>query len=292
LYQASKEQKNDTQKTLVANLRKYNQQVNVPYSKVVKQRYEEENKMIQERTVAMQGMKYGISLNNEAEKTSFGNVLQAFADLADTQDGGLALSPGVTSTEIRQVAGDLQNANIEVVEATAFSPARYKITAANKDGDATVQFNMTPEQYRSVTKGKFDADPEILAIRDLETQQIRVGNGTTDEDRKRAKTTSLDGKKTNVSNAYMGNGLNFVNVNHYSVSANLVTEQTGLSSIRLNVTDPITGEILQEDLGYPKGFLLEKNKVNAAIKGLTDEIIFEILYDRKPTAAELKKIKQ
>ena len=49
---------------------------------------------------------------------------------------------------------------------------------------------------------------------------------------------------------------------------------------------------MPEDLGYPKGFLLAKNKVNSAIKELTDEIIFEILYNRKPTAAELKKIKQ
>jgi len=291
LYEALKNQKTDSQKTLVANLQNYNQKVNTPYKKVVEQRYKEENKMIQDRTVAMQGMKYGISLDNESQKTSFGNVLQEFADLADTQNGGLALSPNVTSKQIREVAADIQNANIEIVEATAFSPARYKITASDKEG-TPVQFNMTPEQYRSVTKGRFDADPEILAIRDLETQQIRVGKGTTVDDKEKSKTTALDGKKTNVSNAFIGNGLDFVNVNHYSVSANLVTNQNGLSSLRLNITDPITGEILQEDLGYPKGFLLAKNKVNSAIKTLTDEIIFEILYNRKPTAAELKKIKQ
>ena len=282
LYESYKNPKYDSQKTLVNALRDYNQKVNVPHSKVLKERYKEENKLIQDRTVAMQGMKYGISLKDEAEKTSFGNVLQEFADLADTQNGGLALSPGVTSTQLREVAGDIQNANIEIVEATAFSPARYKITAANKDGGTTVQFNMTPEQYRSVTKGRFDADPEILAIRDLEVQQIRAGGGT----------TALDGKKTNVSNAFIGNGLDFINVNYYGVSANLVTRQNGLSSLRLNITDPVTNEILQEDLGYPKGGLIAKNKVNTAIKSLTDEMVFEILYNRKPTAAELKKIKQ
>jgi hypothetical protein len=281
LFQAYQRQEGSAQKVLVQNLRQYNEKVNAPYQKVVKERYKEENKAIQDRTVAMQGMKYGISLDNEAQKTSFGNVLQQFADLADSQDGALALSPGVTSSQIRKIGAGIQNANIEIIEATAFAPARYKITAADKDGNP-VQFNMTPEQYRSVTKGKFDADPEILAIRDLEAQQIRAGGGT----------TSLDGKKTNVSNAYLGNGLDFINVNHYGVSANLVTRQNGLSSIRLNITDPITGEILQEDLGYPKGGLIAKNKVNAAIKGLTDEIVFEILYNRKPTAAELKKIKQ
>lgn len=281
LYQAYKNQKTDAQKVLVANLQNYNQKVNTPYKKVVEKRYDEENKMIQDRTVAMQGVEYGISLNNETEKSSFGNLLQQFADLADTQNGGLALSPDVTSAQLRSIAPNIQNANIQIVEATAFSPAKYKITAADKNG-GTVQFNMTPEQYRSVTKGRFDADPEILAIRDLEAQQIRVGGGT----------TSLDGKKTNVSNAYLGNGLDFINVNHYGVSANLVTRQNGLSSIRLNIKDPITGEILQEDLGYPKGGLIAKNKVNTAIKSLTDEMVFEILYNRKPTAAELKKIKQ
>lgn len=282
LYEAYKNQKTDTQKTLVANLQNYNQKVNVPYQKVVQKRYEEENKMIQDRTVAMQGMRYGIPLDTEAQKTSFGNVLQSFADLADSQGGGLALSPNVTASNLRDVAPTIQNANIRVVEGTDYAPEMYQITASGKDGKSTVQFNVTPEQYRSVLKGKFDPDPEIAAIRDLEVQQIRAGGGT----------TALDGQKTNIGNAYMGNGLNFINVRHYGVSGNLVTRQNGLSSIRLNVTDPKTGEVIVEDLGYPKGGLIAKNKVNTAIKGLTDEIIFEILYNRKPTAAELKQLQQ
>ena len=32
--------------------------------------------MIKERVVAMQGVQYGIPLDNESQKTSFGNVLQ------------------------------------------------------------------------------------------------------------------------------------------------------------------------------------------------------------------------
>jgi hypothetical protein len=229
----------------------------------------------------MQGVSYGIPLSTEAQKTSFGNVLLEFADLADSQNGALALSPDVTASELRDVAVDIQNANIETVEATKFAPARYKITATNKD-KKTVTFNMTPEQYASVTKRKFDADPNILAIRDLEAQQIRAGGGT----------TSLDGKKTNVGNAFMGNSLNFINVRHYSVSGNLVTNQNGLSSIRLNISDPTTGEVIVEDLGYPRGGLIEKNKVLPAMQGLTDQTIFEMLYNRKPTAAELKKLQQ
>jgi hypothetical protein len=281
LYQAYRNPKTDGQKTLVANIKNYSAKVNQPYAQILQKRSREENKVIQERTVAMQGVEYSISLDNESQKTSFGNVLQSFADLAESQEGGLALSPDVTAEDIRAIAPDIQNANIQIVEATEFAPARYKITAADKKG-GTVQFNMSPEQYRSVTKGRFDADPEVVAIRNLKIQQIRAGGGT----------TSIDGKKTNIKNAYLNNDSDFINVNHYGVSGNLVTRQNGLSSIRLNVIDPISGEILTEDLDYPKGGLIQENKINTAIKGLTDEIIFELLYNRKPTAAELKKIKQ
>jgi hypothetical protein len=280
-YKASRSSRNSAQQMLADNIQKYRLQVNQPFQRVIAQRTEEENKLITERTVAMQGKRYGIPLNNEAQKTSFGNVLQEFADLADSQNGALALSPDVTASELRDIAADVQNANIETVEATKFAPARYRITAANKKGD-TVTFNMTPEQYASVTKGKFDADQNILAIRDLEAQQIRAGGGT----------TALDGEKTNVGNAFMGNALNFINVRHYSVSGNLVTNQNGLSSIRLNVSDPRTGEVIVEDLGYPRGGLIDKNKVLPAMQGLTDQVIFEMLYNRKPTAAELKQLQQ
>jgi len=281
LYQAYKNQKTDVQKLLVANLQNYNQKVNQPYKKVVEARVNEENKLIQGRVVAMQGVEYGITLNNESQKTSFGNVLQSFADLADSQSGVLALSPGATSEQLRTIAPDIQNANIRVIEATEFAPARYKITAADKKGN-TVQFNITPEQYYAVTKGKFDPDPEIAAIRDLEAQQKRAGGFT----------TALDGKKTNISNAFMGNALNFINVRHYGVSGNVVTNQNGMSSLRLNVTDPYTGQIIQENLAYPKGGLVAKNKINSAMKGLTDEVIFEMLYNRKPTLEELKQLQQ
>lgn len=281
LYEAFKNQATPAQKVLAKNMQNYNQTVNIPYQGVLTKRYNEQNKIIQERTVAMQGVRYGIPLANEEQKSSFGNVLQEFADLADNQGGGLALSPNVTGEKLRTIAPNVQNANIRVVEGTEFAPAMYQVTAGDKDS-GTVQFNVTPEQYQSVFKNRFSVDPEIAAIRDLQAQQIRTGAGT----------TALDGQKTNIGNAYMGNALNFKNVRHYSVSGNLETEQNGLSSLRLNISDPNTGEVIVEDLGYPNGGLMAANKINSAIKGLTDETIFEMLYKRKPTAAELKKLQQ
>lgn len=290
LFQSMINPKNPTEKTLEKYRSTYSKTVNQPYAAVLQERNKETNEMIKERVVAIQGKRYDIPLTNEAQKSSFGTVLQEFADLAESQGGGLALSPGVTDAQLRAIAPNIENANILVVEGTQFAPAKYQITASDKDG-ATVKFNMTPEQYRSVTKGKFDPDPEIAAIRDLQAQQIRAG-GLTAATNGGVLTTAIDGGKTNIGNAYMGNALNFVNVRHYSVSGNLETEQNGLSSIRLNISDPYTGEVIQEDFGYPINGLMTPERINAAIKGLNDEVIFEMLYKRKPNAAELKQLQQ
>jgi hypothetical protein len=89
----------------------------------------------------------------------------------------------------------------------------------------------------------------------------------------------------------MGKATDFTNVRHYGVSGNLVTSQDGMSSIRLNITDPNTNEVLIQDLAYPD-FNIPANQVNNAVLGLTDERIFELLYNRKPSAAELKTLRQ
>jgi hypothetical protein len=266
---------------LLNNLTYYNTNVNSKYYKQLSDKDAYVADQVQKRTVAMQGVEYGVPLNNESQKTSFGNALVGFANLADSQDGGLPNSPGLNITELREIAGDVQNASIRLVEATDFAPATYKITVANKEG--TTQTFMVPvEAYRSVFGDRFEADPALKAIRPYEVQRIRAGGGT----------TALDGQQTNVGNAFLGNALDFVNVRHYSVSGNVETEQDGTSSIRLNISDPRTGEVLQTDLGYPKGGLIEKNKVASAIQGLTDQTIFEMLYNRKPTAAELKELQE
>jgi len=212
-------------------------------------------------------VEYGIPLDNEAQKTTFGNALIGFANLADSQKGGLPNSPELNTTDLRKIAGGLQNASIRIVEGTKFAPGMYEVTAADKDGN-TQTFRVPPEAYRSVFGNRFEADPEILAIRPIESQMIRAGGWT----------TALDGQQTNVGNAFLGNTLSFPNVNYYSVSANVIkADNSDLYQVRLNVSDPRTGEVIVEDLGYPSGGLLEKNKVNAALTKLTDQAIFEML---------------
>jgi hypothetical protein len=281
LYQSLKNQNTATAKTLADKLRYYNEKVNIPYEKVIQAKNDFIAKEVKNRVVAMQGMEYGISLNNEAQKTSFGNAIQAWANLADSQDGGLANSPGLDVTQLRAIAGDLQNANIRVVEGTKYAPAMYEVTVADKKG-TTQTFRVPPEDYNSVFRGKYNAAPEIQAVRPYMTQMVRVGGYT----------TALDGQKTNIGNAYLGR-IDFSNVEYYGISGNIIkSKNNGLYSIRVNLTDPITKQTIVEDFSYPSKSWIDEGKIYAAINGLTDAKIFQMIYGRTPTTKELNAIKQ
>ena len=54
----------------MANIRYYNQKVNTPYAKVIQEKNDWVGAKIKERTMAMQGVEYGVPLNNAAQKTS------------------------------------------------------------------------------------------------------------------------------------------------------------------------------------------------------------------------------
>jgi hypothetical protein len=284
LYKAYKEQKTDTQKTLMANVRNYNQKVNIPYNKVIQERNDWIGGQIKERTMSMQGVEYGVALNNDAQKTSFGTALQQFADLSEKQ-GGLPNSPEVSGEEgvakLRKIGAEIENASVQVVEGTKYAPAMYEISATGKEGE-TIRFRVPPEAYRSVFGDRFDADPVVQAARPYVSQMIRTGGNT----------TAYDGKVTTPGNSYL-DSTDFPNTKYYGVSGNVVkSKDSGMYSIRINVVDPITNKIVTTNLGYPSGGLIEENKIVPALQNLTDVDVFEMIYNRTPTAKELNLIKQ
>lgn len=284
LYEAFKNPKTDTQKTLIANVRNYNQKVNIPYGKVIQERNDWIGDQVKQRTMAMQGVEYGVDLNNAAQKTSFGNALQQFADLSEKQ-GGLPNSPEVSGEDgvekLRKIGAEIENASVQIVEGTKYAPAMYEISATGKEG-ATVKFRVPPEAYRSVFGNRFDADPAVQAARPYMSQMIRTGGNT----------TAYDGKVTTPGNSYLDN-TDFPNTRYYGVSGNIVKSgDSGMYSVRINVVDPITNKIVTTNLGYPSGGLIEENKIVPALQNLTDANVFEMIYGRTPTAKELNLIKQ
>jgi hypothetical protein len=284
LYTAYKEQKTPTQKLLMDNVRNYNQKVNVPYGKVIQAQNDWIGGEVKKRTMAMQGVEYGVSLNNAAQKTSFGTALQQFADLSEKQ-GGLPNSPEVSGKEgvakLRKIGAEIENASVQVVEGTKYAPAMYEISATGKAGE-TVRFRVPPEAYRSIFGDRFDADPAVQAARPILGQMQRTGGYT----------TAYDGKVTTVGNSHL-NTTDFPNTKYYGISGNVVKSKTsGMYSIRINVVDPITNKVITTNLGYPSGGLIEENKIVPALQNLTDTNVFEMIYGRTPTAKELNLIKQ
>ena len=284
LYTAYKEQKTPTQKLLMDNVRNYNQKVNVPYGKVIQAQNDWIGGEVKKRTMAMQGVEYGVALNNDAQKTSFGTALQQFADLSEKQ-GGLPNSPEVSGKEgvakLRKIGAEIENASVQVVEGTKYAPAMYEISATGKEGE-TVRFRVPPEAYRSIFGDRFDADPAVQAARPILGQMQRTGGYT----------TAYDGKVTTVGNSHL-NTTDFPNTKYYGISGNVVKSKTsGMYSIRINVVDPITNKVITTNLGYPSGGLIEENKIVPALQNLTDTNVFEMIYSRTPTAKELNLIKQ
>ena len=284
LYTAYKDKKTESQKNLVANMQKYKQTVNTPYSKVIQAKNDWVGEQIKEKTMAMQGMEYGVSLNNPAQKTSFGTALQQFADLSEKQ-GGLPNSPEVSGEEgiakLRKIGAEIENASVQVVEGTKYAPAMYEVSATGKEGE-TVRFRVPPEAYRSVFGNRFDADPAVQAARPFMSQMIRTGGNT----------TAYDGNVTTPGNSYLDN-TNFPNTKYYGISGNIVKSgDSGMFSVRINVMDPLSKKIITTNLGYPSGGLIMENKIVPALQNLTDTNVFEMIYGRTPTAKELNIIKQ
>jgi len=278
LYEAYKNQNTPAAQVLTQNLRYYNKNVNQPYAKTLQEKTDFIGNEIKARTMAMQGMEYGVPLGTEAQKTTLGNALVSFANLADSQKGGLPNSPGLSTTDLRKIAGGLQNATVKVVEGTKFAPAMYQLTASDKDGK-TVTFRIPPEAYNSVFKGMFDADPAILAARPYINQMTRM----------KANTTSLDGKATTRANSFLGN-IDFPSVQYFGVSGNVI-KSDGAYSIRVNIVDPLTKKIISNS-PYPLGGMIDEGKIAPALQNLTDVEIFEMIYGRTPTAKDLKLIKE
>ena len=62
-------------------------------------------------------------------------------------------------------------------------------------------------------------------------------------------------------------------------------------SIRLNLIDHKTKKLIVSDQPYPSSGLIDENKIGPALQGLTDSVIFEIIYGRNPTAKEISQLK-
>jgi hypothetical protein len=268
------------EKAIMDNLSFYNKNVNQPYSDKIKERIARANELLLERTHGMQAVTYTIDSYKPELRQNLSGLLNGLALNAEKQGGGLAGSPGFSADTAKKLATDPSLiGSIRVIEGTELQPAMYEVTTTGKDG-TSMSFKITPEQkvsyFGSTT---FESAPEIKAIQPYLAQLYKTGG---------VSTATAPGPTT-PNNSYLAS-IDFPSVDIYGVKGNLI-QSGGLYQVKLTVFDPIKKEWVN-DVSYPRGGLMQKEKIAAAMSNLNDSAIFELLYDRPPTAAELKAIKE
>jgi len=267
-------------KTLVENVANYNVGVNQPYRETLKKINDYTAEEVTKRLTTNQGLEYAIPTATTAQKSSIASMLTSFANLAETQKGGLANSPNFNVSDAREVALDPEaKYNIKVIEATAIQPAMYEITATGNKGKV-VQFNVTPEQKRSIFGEKFEASPAVQMIRPYQEQIRKMGGYT----------TAVSPGPSNHTNAFL-NKIDFPSIQNYGIKANLVEPSPGKYSIRLSIFDPITQK-WHEDIPFPRNQLVTQEGIAGALIGLNDAAAYELVNEKPATANDLKRLQQ
>jgi len=269
------------------NLENYRKTVNVPYQQVLNEKYKFIGDEVKRRVTGFQGMEYTIPTTTKVQQESLANIFTSVANLAESQKGGIAKSPNLNKEILRKIAesGNPQ-AVIKVVEGTEYSPAMYEITATGAAG--TTSFRMTPEQKNAVFGNRFDPSPAVQAFRPYQKMMRKFS----EVDPETGKTspymsTSPQGGPTTIKNAALA-PTNFVNVKSYGTSGNIVSGDGGVTySLRLNIYDPST-KTLHEDIPYPR--MLLESEVVPLMNQLTDASLYQLLNNKVPTNAELKKL--
>jgi len=273
------------EKVMLAKAQKMNKLANIPFQQTIKKINNQVNKGLEERLMFNQPGTHAIPLATKAQITSFSSsVLAPMITIAEANNGKIAGSK-VDIDALRDAAKNPKTAFISVAEGTYDSPTKYKITVMGDKGKET-SFNITPEQKESVFKGKFEKTPEMQAATPYLNQinYMKKGKGP-------GKSTAWDGSPvTTVANAYM-NQTSFPALSAYGIAANVVTMDGGQSYyINAKVYNPETKK-WTENISFPKGQTVPANTLSTVINGLTDETLYQYIYNKPATVNDITRVK-
>lgn len=248
------------------------------YGEELKKKAEFVGEELKNRLTRHQGAGHTIDASKPADKQYLQGMLQRVANLAEAPEG-IANSPKFDIDILRKAVANPSVATLEVVEGTEFQPSMYTMTVTEKDGEQT-SFRLTPEQKTYVFGNRFEATPEVRAIRRYQDQIRKTGGYT----------TAKDGEAiTNKNNAYLDRELDFPAIKIFGVSGNIV-EDRGSYLLKLNIYDPAKNKWV-ENISFPRDYMTEE-QVAIALTGLNDSEIYKMLYSKYPTEAELEDIQK
>jgi len=266
---------------ILANLNNYEKIVNKPYQDVLQKVDRTMEEDFKTRISTTQGMGYNIPSISPAQKESLKSFLVSAADLAEKQGGKLAESPNFDVTTARVIAGeDNPNFKIDVVEATEFQPAYYKVTALGTKGKS-VSFRLNTEQKLTGFGTQFD-DVYSQQLRPYLDQMTKTGGMTTAKD---------GSAKTTVDNAFLGN-LDFPNVKNYGIKSNIINLGGGNYTLAIKPYDPTTRSWAPDEIYYPSVGSMSKQGLTIALQNMTDSELFRLINERPATADDLQRLQK
>lgn len=291
MLQTGRAPKTPDNQILLERAKYYNKIVNVPYKKTAEDINKYTTDEVTRRVTVSQGVDYILPTGKDVERAIQSSRLAQFANLAESQKGGLPNSPDFDVEIARELVVDPKaRYTLTVVEGTQYQPAMYKMTVTG-DGGKTTNLRMTPEQKNSVFGSDFEPAPVVQAFRPYQEQITKMGGYT----------TALSPGTSNHNSAYLGK-IDFPSTKLYGIKANI--ERTPFNkndpserndndkySIRISAYDPITKQ-WYDDIPYPRTDLVREDQVIPLMIGLNDAAIFELINEKAPTAEELKQVQQ
>lgn len=267
------------QKALVKEVQNYNKAVNIPNQDKVRQRNEYTAAQVADRLTVRQGVAYGLPTGNAEQKATIATALTQFADLADSQSGGLANSPKFDSELARKLATEDAKYSLTVVEGSQIQPQMYSINVSGKSGN--LDFRITPEQKNSIFGDKFNSSPKVQAAQPYVDQMRKMGGYS----------TAYTSGPSTWANSYLTK-IDFPSVTDYGVKANIVTlsPNSNRYSVKLSIFDPVT-RTYHEDIDYPKGGMINGESITDALRLLNDSALYELINEEPATSEDLKAVK-
>jgi YD repeat-containing protein len=259
-----------------------------PWSDVLNQRNEYIATELKRSNMIVQPVSIQIPLRNTEEIRTFKGVVGNLI-----QDD--AARDGQSEENLIPIIDNLQSANV-----VKMGDGNYKLRIVGKTNKA--ELKLSPAQYQSIFRGRFDEPPNIAAFNRLylpsmlDTRPPLTQNQFTGEWSREPQTfysTSLDMQyETNLNNAALHGARDFPNIQLFGVSGNIVSStnpnQDGtMFKLMLNIYDPAR-EQLVEGLLFPGN--IARDKVVPTLQNLNDAFIFQLLYKRPPSADELQEL--
>lgn len=268
---------NSSEQVIANNAGHYFKTVNEPYRNNATAINNFTAQEVTRRLTASQAVDYEVPTGTTAQRSSFATALTRYADLAESQKGGIASSPGFDVATARKIALDPNlTGSIKVVEGSEIEPAMYELSFTGEDGSTKVR--MTPEQKTAMFGGRFDSSPAIQMVRPYLEQMRKMGGNS----------TAYEPGQSSHTNAFLGS-VDFPSVSIYGVKANIVKSGGGYS-IRVSGFDPEKKE-WQDNLAYPRTGLLSEDRIAEALINLDDSAVYELINDKAPTSADLNRVK-